>query len=59
MENEARCGVGNVDRVRPFQGDVDALIADQADFFGAADDRLDRRSGREIVEAVLEAMFRE
>ncbi len=59
MENEARCGVGNVNRIRSFQGNIDSLVADQADFFGAADDRLDRRSGREIVEAVLEAMFRE
>ena len=32
--------VGDVDRIRAFEGDIDALVADHADILAAGDDRL-------------------
>ncbi len=59
MEDKSRRGVGDVNRIGAFERDIDTLVADETDLFGAADDGLDRRRGCEVVEAVLQAVLGE
>ncbi len=59
MEDKSRRGVGDVNRIGAFQRHIDALVADETDLFSAADDRLNRRRGGEVVKAVLQAVLGE
>jgi len=59
MKNKPRNIARDIDGIRAFEGEIDALIADQTDLFAAGDDRLHRSCCGQIIQAVLQAMFGE
>ena len=59
LEYKHRQTAGNVNEIRALELGVDALIADEADFFAAAEHALNRRRSRQIFQIDVDPMLGE